>query len=208
MSRPSALSAEGLRAHLLAGLRLLPILSVLFVGASSGRAYADVGAGVGAAPVVLTQPARPGNTYRLPGLYVVNTGSEPGTYAVRVQRLGDGGGPRSVPSSWVSVERQDIRLAGSEGTVVPLRLRIPADAAPGEYETDLVAGTVTTGGPGAALGASAATKLAFRVVGGSSSWPPSLPGWAYVAIASVVVLGAGVTAWRRSGFAIRFERRR
>jgi hypothetical protein len=68
---------------------------------------------VGAAPLRLAAPAQARGYYRLPSLYVVNTGSQTTDYLVRVQRLAHPPG-RDVPASRVS--------RGRTTSIVPARV--------------------------------------------------------------------------------------
>ncbi len=172
-------------------------------------AGADVGAGVGASPIVLSSVADPGHTYRLPSLYVVNTGTVASAYRVRVERLSRGTG-RTVPTGWVHFGRNDLSLGPKESASIPITLEVPANSAAGDYLSDLVAGTMAerASGGGAVIGAQAATKLVFRVSSGPPSFPWPSPGWAYAVAGTGLATGAAVMAQRRLGLRLRFERRR
>jgi hypothetical protein len=102
----------------------------IFAVAFPGVATADVGAGVSASPVVLRTQARPGNSVRLPDLYVVNTGTEASIYRLKVEELSPGEG-RVVPPAWVHFARNDFPLLPKESASVPLTLSVPADALTG-----------------------------------------------------------------------------
>jgi hypothetical protein len=192
----------------LARLALGTIVLGSAVLAAPLRAGASVGTGVGADPIVLAETAHAGQSYTLPALYLVNTGTETSQYAVRVLRL-DQGKQRNVPASWIVVPTRPISLAPKAATNVPLTLDVPADAAAGDYMTDVVAGTVAAAGgsAGASVGTQAATQLHFSVGAGNGwlPWPP--PDWALVVLlaAAVVVLGRLAV---RSGLRIHVERTR
>ncbi len=179
-----------------------------FVWGTQG-ADASLGTGVGATPIKLAQTAVPGHTYDLPPLFVINTGTEPSYYAVRVERMSEGPG-RPVPQSWVRFGRNRFLLAPQESTPVPMTLTIPADAAPGDYLSNLVAGTVPGGDTaGVALGAAAATRLEFSVgqaVGLHIPWP--WPLWVYILVAAAFLFTAGVLLMRLLGVRVQVERRR
>ena len=168
-------------------------------------AKADVGTGVGARPIVLEALAHPGHTYRLPGLYVINTGTVSSTYHIRVEHLSPG--PlRTVPPGWVQFERNNFLLRPKESASVPMTLSIPADAASGKYSSDLVAGAVAPSGSGPFIpGAEAATELRFEVGEGGFPWP--WPWWAYAIAATAAVSATAVGMQRRLGFRLRVERR-
>ena len=69
---------------------------VLLLVAAPAAAYASVGVGVQAGPVQLAGVAHPGGTYALPPVYVVNTGTQAESVAVRIERISHGTG-RTVP---------------------------------------------------------------------------------------------------------------
>jgi hypothetical protein len=171
-------------------------------------ALASVGAGVGASPIVLTSIARPGHTYRLPSLYVINTGTVASVYRVRVDRLTPG--PElAVPPDWIQFGLNDFLLDPRQTASVPITLNVPANAPPGNYVSDLVAGTVAERAPGSttAVAAQAATKLMFQV-GSGTSFPWPWPWWAYGLAVLVVVSAAAVFIQRRLGLRFHVERRR
>lgn len=91
---------------------------------------------------------------------------------------------------------------------MPLSLVVPAQAAAGQYFSDVVvtgSAAVTTGG--ANLGVAAATDLEFRVATGAvaRSWF-SVPCWVLAAVAFVLVLAAAGVLVDWSGIRIRIER--
>lgn len=172
-------------------------------------AYASLGTGVGASPITLDHPVHPGNSYRLPSLYVVNTGTEPSDYAVHVARLSEGP-QRDVPSSWVSIVKPHFHLEPKQATMVPLTLAVPQAAESGDYLTNLVAGTVPPGASGGvALGAAAAGKLTFSVTpspGIGIPWP--WPAGVYLAIALTLLGAGGAALLRRTRLQIQIQRKR
>jgi len=184
------------------------VAAVATAGASGWASTADasLGTGVGANPLVLSQPAQPGRSYALPALYVVNTGTQRSDYAVRVLRL-QRGSQHDVPSAWVHVARPVVGLDAGKSTSVPLTLSVPSGAAPGAYMSDVVAGTVTAGHTGAELGAQAATQLLFTVDTASSglAWP--VPLWGNLAALAAIALGVLALLARRSGVRLHIERR-
>jgi hypothetical protein len=163
--------------------------TVLMSGPST--VLADVGAGVGAAPIVLGEPARRGGTYSLPALFVVNTGTEPGRYALQVKQLTPKGTDKEVPPDWLTFAQNGFSLPPKKGMNVALTLRIPADAKGGTYRSDLIARTVSSRPGGTAFGASAATELTFHVDPAPESRRPwSRWALAVIAAAALVVVAA------------------
>jgi hypothetical protein len=188
-------------------LGLTTALGVLVVAAAPAVANASVGVGVQAAPVQLAGVAHPGGTYALPPVYVVNTGTEPETVAVRIERISRGTG-RTVPRAWIRVSGLPPSLGHGQSARIPLSLVVPTSATPGQYFSDVVVtGSAALTAGGAHLGVGAATDLEFRVVPGvvSAAWF-TMPPWVLLAVAVVVVLALGVVLMIRSGITIRVER--
>jgi hypothetical protein len=167
-------------------------------------AGASLGTGVGASPIMLAQMAMPGHAYRLPGLYVLNTGTQASRYHIRVERLSPGTA-RTLPATWVALAQNDFLLRPNRSATVPFTIRIPGNAPSGAYLSDLVASTSSPRrAGGTALGAAAATKLGLEV----GSAPGSIP-WGsigVVALVALVVTGGGYLV-RRSGVRLKLERR-
>ncbi len=174
------------------------------VGLSS-LAEASVGVGVQNAPVRLAGVAHPGQSYTLPPVGVINTGTEAEAISVRVERLSRGPG-RVVPPSWVHVTGPNLRLLPQRTARIPLGLVVPGDAKPGAYLSDIVVmGSATVSAGQANLGAAAATKLEFRVSPGPAPGP-GVPAWTWWLIAGLAILAATGVSTRRSGLRIRVER--
>jgi hypothetical protein len=191
--------------HLRLGLSV--VLGLLTLMAAPVAAYASVGVGVQAGPVELAGAAHPGGTYALPPVYVVNTGTEPESVAIRIERISPGTG-RTVPRSWIQVGGLPPPLGHDQSARIPLSLVVPAGAKPGQYFSDvIVTGSAALAAGGAHLGVAAATDLEFRVVPGvvSPGWF-AMPLWVLLAAAIVVVLALAVVLMIRSGISIRVER--
>jgi hypothetical protein len=181
--------------------------SVLAVLAVPAAAQAGVGVGIQAGPVRLSGAAHAGGSYPLPAVYVVNSGTQDESLAIRIERVSPGNG-RTVPPSWVRPAGPSVTLSPNQSARIPLELVVPASARPGPYFSDVV---VQEGVPnsvgGASFGAGAATDLEFRVAPGSAPGPWfSVPGWVLLAAAVMILLGAAAVLVRRSGLRIRIER--
>jgi hypothetical protein len=181
--------------------------SALMLLAWPAAGYASVGVGVQAGPVRLTGAAHPGGQYALPPVYVVNTGTQPESVAIAIERISPGSG-RTVPPSWISVSSAPVRLARAESARIPLSLTIPAGARPGRYFSDVVAkGTAPLSAGGANLGVAAATDLEFTVARGApATGPVRVPGWLLPYVAAVTVAAAAAVVIRRTGVRVRIER--
>jgi len=193
--------------HMRRGLVLALAVPAAFAALSISVPMADasIGVGVQAAPVRLTDAALTGQSYALPPVYVSDTGTQPETIKVRVDRLSTGRG-RSVPQSWVHATGPTVHLSPHQGAQVPLQLAVPAGAKPGRYLSDIV----VTAAPGATagqvnLGVAAATPLEFTVRQGAPPSPlvPTWTWWFTAGLVALLVVGLGL---RRSGIRIRIER--
>jgi hypothetical protein len=182
-------------------------MSALLVAAWSATSFASVGVGVQAGPVRLAGAAHPGGRYALPPVFVVNTGTQPESVVIAIERISPGSG-RTVPASWISASSVPVRLAHNQSARIPLSLTVPASAAPGRYFSDVVAkGTAPLSEGGANLGVAAATDLEFSVDRGAvaSSWF-SVPGWLLPYVIAVIVIAVVAVIIRRTGVRIRIER--
>jgi hypothetical protein len=188
-------------------LALSAALGVLFLAAAPVAAYASVGVGVQADPVQLAGVAHPGGTYSLPPVYVVNTGTEPESVTIRIERISRGTG-HTVPRGWISISALPSSLGHGQSARIPLSLVVPASARPGQYFSDVVVmGSAALTAGSARLGVAAATDLEFRVVPGvvSTAWF-TVPTWVLLAVAFSVALALAVVLMTRSGISIRVER--
>jgi hypothetical protein len=181
-------------------------LGALVLLAWPAASYASIGVGVQAGPVRLAGAAHPGGQYALPPVFVVNTGTQPESVVIAIERISPGTG-RTVPSAWISASAP-VRLAHNQSARIPLSLSVPAHAAPGRYFSDVVVkGTASLSAGGANLGVAAATDLEFTVVPGPvATGSVSVPGWLIPYVAAVIVIAAAAVVIRRTGVRIRIER--
>lgn len=188
--------------------------SLLVVSAAAALAappaLATVGAGVSATPLALAAEAEPGHRYRLPLLYVVNTGTEPARYDLHIDRLSSGRG-HDIPAGWIRLSPRSVELAPKAHAWVKLTLRVPTGAAGGAYLSDVVAraeplGTKT--GP-VAIGAAAADRITFEVAEPGPlacfAWPG--PHDADLLLLAALVLLVAVAAARRFGIQVTIGQR-
>jgi uncharacterized protein YaiE (UPF0345 family) len=191
----------------LAAIATLPMAGFLLL-AFPAVAAASIGVGIQVGPVRLAGIAHAGQTYDLPPVYVVNTGTQDETVRLDVKRLSKGDG-FDVPKSWFQPTRTDVHLDANQSTTIDVKLVVPADARPGRYFSDVVAhGSASIEAGQATLGVAAATKLQFTVGKAvpAGFWS-SLPTIPLAVAAAVILLGGGAfLVARRSGFRIRVER--
>ncbi len=177
------------------------VFAIALILLSASAAYANIGAAIQAEPVQLTHAVAAGHTYRLSDAYAKNPGSQAARFQIRIQKLSPGSG-RDVLASWIHPGREDLVLGPRKAVYVPLTLKVPAGAQSGGYLSDVVA----VAGPlgqihGTALGAAAATKLAFDVGGPGFA----IPGWVtrtLLALGVVALLAMGI---KRSPIRVRLE---
>jgi hypothetical protein len=185
------------------------LLALAVVWWAAPAAQASVGVGVQAAPVRLAGVAQAGQSYQLPAVAVINTGSQPEVITVRVERILPGPG-RAVPPAWVHVTGQGVQVAPHAEASIPLGLSVPGGAKPGAYLTELVAyGSAVVQAGEANLGAAAATKLEFRVTAdprGFFWFVPGWAGWTLFWLFVLALLAVTVTIAWRSGLRLRLVR--
>jgi len=190
----------------LAAIGALPMAGLLLL-AFPAAAAASIGVGIQVGPVRLAGIAHAGQTYDLPPVYVVNTGTEPETVRLDVQRLSKGKG-RDVPKAWFQPGQTDVHLDAKQSATIPVQLVVPADAKLGPYFSDVVAhGSASIEAGQTTLGVAAATKLQFTVgkavPAGFWSRLRSPLAWAG---GIIVLAGGGFLLARRSGYRLRLER--
>lgn len=190
----------------LAAIATLPMAGFLLL-AFPAAAAASIGVGIQVGPVRLAGIAHAGQTYDLPPVFVVNTGTEPETVRLEVQRLSKGTG-RDVPKSWFRPGQTDVHLDAKQSATIPVQIVVPADAKPGPYFSDVVAhGSASIEAGQTTLGVAAATKLQFTVgkavPAGFWSRLPSPLAWAG---GIIVLAGGGLWLAHRSGWRLRVER--
>ena len=187
----------------LSGL-VLGVGIALAAPALSGPALAAAGTRIGPSRISMARPAAPGQVYALDSLSVANTGSDPATYNIRVERL-KSSDRRLAPSQWLTLGPTTVALAAGQSTLVRMTLRIPADASRGDYLTNVVATTAPTAqsqGTGAVLGAGAAADVEFTVSGAGADTAP----WWPLALVALLAIGAGL--FYSSGYTIRVSPRK
>jgi hypothetical protein len=186
---------------------LVPLGTLMLLAVPATAAFASVGVGIQAGPVLLSGAAHPGGSYALTPVYVVNTGTQQETIAVRIERISPGHG-RTVPPSWIQQTGPAVTLSHNQSARIPLKLDIPNTAKPGQYFSDVVvkgSGALSAGSEN--LGVAAATDLQFTVAPGLAAAPWfSVPRWLLPALGVLLALAAIVFAFRRSGLRIRIER--
>jgi len=192
--------------HAFARLGLVAVLLGVWAPVAALPAAASVGVGIQTNPVLLSGSAHPGGSYRLPSLYVVNTGSQTETLSLQVERLqGTAKGTNAVPRSWIQTSwTSSSQVPAGHSVNIPLQLVTPANATSGSYSSDIVVtGSPQLTGGGVRFGAAAATGLEFRITPGP---PGGLPAWKLWTLAALITIGVAVLICRRLGLRIRIER--
>jgi hypothetical protein len=189
---------------------LLIGLAILLLSAST--ASADRGVALDLGKVEIAQALTPGGSYHLPPVGIRNPGDEVTSYRMVVSSIaGQDGAP--LPADWIAFSPRTLTLRPGQTKSVETRLSLPTGADAHDYE-GLLAAQIVTDGPGAQVGAAAATKLTFEVDSATllgawwhrlSTWFSDNGPWTWIVpalLASLLVAGQ----FRRN-FAFRLERR-
>lgn len=142
------------------------IVTGVVLAAGAVPALASVGTGVQSGPVVLAKAAKPGRTYKLPGVYVTNTGTLRTRYRFSIQRLPPKDPrKRTAPARWVAFRHRSMVLDPGQGKVMPMTLKVPKGARAAKYASDVVVTSVPRGSAfgGTSVGVASATALEFTV---------------------------------------------
>jgi hypothetical protein len=180
------------------------LLAAAVIGAlavAAADAHADRGVGVNLGRIRIEDHLKPGGSYSLPVLGVVNTGDEPSEYEVVINHL-QGEDKLPPPPGWFSVQPDRFSLEPGRVQTVRIRLTLPTEAEPGDYFAFIEAHLAPTGGA-ATVGAAAATQLSFTVkpsswlqaqrvrvnrwIDGSEPWSYVVPGLSLVALGLLTV---------------------
>lgn len=136
------------------------VLFALFIPACL---FAKIGVGVGTGKIVMDEPLKAGGIYDLHPLSVINTGDQPGDYAISVEYHEQQ--PQGKPeSSWFIFSPDTFHLEPGGAKVVNISLRLPVRVKPGEYFAYLEAHPAKQSKAGeTTIGVAAASKLYFSV---------------------------------------------
>ncbi len=148
----------------------------------------------------LTEDLRAGASYRLPTFRIINTGTEPVGYVMKVVGVA---GRQIADASWFAFEPKTFYLHPNEERSVSVTVRLPSGAAPEEYEAILAAvPTVPGKGSGAHIDVGVGPRLIMTVKSAGffralyfavTRWFADHQLWSSVAAALVVAgLAAGV----------------
>jgi hypothetical protein len=143
-------------------MRLISLATLTLLALSAAAAgHADRGVGVSLGAIEIEDRLKPGASYELPILGVLNPGDEPGDYEVVISYL-DGQPQRRPAQKWFDFQPQRFRLEAGAVQNVTIRLTLPTGADPGSYYAFIQASSIVEG-QGATIGAAAAARLAFEV---------------------------------------------
>jgi hypothetical protein len=167
------------------------------IPASVGEA--DRGVGVNLGRIDVEEELRPGGSYALPSLGVLNTGDEPSDYELAVVYV-EGQTQNRPPEGWLDLQPQHFFLEPGEARSVDIRVELPSGADPGDYFAFIEARPVSESGK-VRIGVAAATGLSFTVK--PTSWFAAqrlrinrylrdAEPWSYVA---AVLLASGVVIY-------------
>ncbi len=131
----------------MARINAISILSLvlLFVVLVATPVGADVGVGLDLAKIAVDEPLIPGETYHLPLIGVINTGTQACDYVVTISSVHDQ--PQiAPPADWFYLQPETVRLEPGDSQEVEIQLTIPFKAQPGEYFALIEASPTSAGG--------------------------------------------------------------
>jgi hypothetical protein len=192
-----------------AGSSVIALGVALLVGAAPVAAGRAVSIDVGS--IAVREQLVPGGEYRLPTFGVRNPGTESTAYVLTVSYV-DGQEGLRPPAEWFTFEPATLTLGVGESRAVETKLRIPADAEPGDYAA-LIGPQIAPDGSGPRVGAAAAARLTFTIQPSSAldAWLRMI--WRFllenpwVWIVALVVLAAVVLWFLRRRFRFSIQRR-
>ncbi len=176
----------------------------------TGAALAAPGVGVNLGSITVNEALKPGGSYTLPAIGVINTGDEARVYEVSVQGIE---GARQPDADWFHFDPAQFALNPGDTRDVDIRLVLPTGTSSGDYAAHLEAHPVNTGGQ--SVGIAVATKLSFHVQPASwldaqrerfNRWLDESTPWSYLAAGGLVVAFLATKA-RKLPFRLRLERR-
>jgi len=129
----------------------------------SAVSFAKVGVGLNFGRIVVDEPLKPGTTYDLPTIGVINTGDTEGEFQVDIAYHQDQTQEKPDPT-WLRFSPASFRLAGGELKNVFLQLALPLKVKPGDYFAYIEAKPILKQELGTTFGLAAASELHFRVI--------------------------------------------
>lgn len=105
---------------------------VLFICLLPFNAYSKIGVGVGIGKIQVDEILRPGQTYHLPDLPVINTGDEAMLYQVSTEYR-DNIKESDPDKDWINFYPNSFKLEPGSVKLVNVSIDLPIDAKPGSY---------------------------------------------------------------------------
>lgn len=142
----------------------LQIYLLLFIFLmTTAPVLAELGVGVGTGKIVIDEDLRPGMSYNLPSLTVINTGDQLALYGIEIahheKQL-----ELKPEKEWFRFEPKTFQLEPGESQVVEMRLVLPLELRPGNYFAYVRGFPYRTTESGqTAVNIAAAAKLSFTV---------------------------------------------
>lgn len=128
--------------------------------------YSKIGVGVGIGKIQVDEILKPGQTYHLPQLPVINTGDESINYKVSIEYR-DNIKELRPDKKWINFYPDSFNLEPGKVQMVNVSIDLPINAKPGDYFTFLQAQPVkndTGDGSNTSINIAAAAKLYFTIV--------------------------------------------
>ncbi|HNP79442.1 MAG TPA: hypothetical protein PKI00_01160 [Candidatus Pacearchaeota archaeon] len=129
------------------------------------NAYSKIGVGVGIGKIQVDEILRPGQTYHLPDLPVINTGDEAMLYQVSTEYR-DNIKESDPDKDWINFYPNSFKLEPGSVKLVNVSIDLPIDAKPGNYFAFLQAQPIKEGENAegsSSINIAAAAKLYFTI---------------------------------------------
>jgi len=110
----------------------LILVSTLLIFTPAVPVFAQLGVGVGTGKMVVEEQLKPGMTYRLPALTVINTGDQAAIYGVGISYHQDQL-ELKPEEDWFRFEPETFHLEPRESQRVEIDLTLPLEMVPGNY---------------------------------------------------------------------------
>ncbi|MDP2927148.1 MAG: hypothetical protein Q8N65_03385 [bacterium] len=178
--------------------------------------FAGVGVGLNFGRIVVDELLKPGATYDLPTIGVINTGDTEGEFQVSLAYHQDQPQERPDPA-WLGFSPSSFKLAGGELKNVSLQLELPLKIKPGDYFAYIEAKPILKQESGTTFGIAAASELHFRVVPANifqgiyyrfSSFLNRYSPWTYVIILIVAFAFLAVLLGKLFSFQVNIKRKK
>lgn len=150
--------------HVFFTVTVLILISAVTINLDATTYAQDkIGVGVGTGRIQLDEALKPGMSYQLPPITVVNTGDITSDYSLTLT-FHEGQAELRPELAWMQYDPEIFNLESGKAQPIALTLTLPIDTEPGEYFAYVEAYPITNGESGAtAINVAAASRLYFSV---------------------------------------------